>query len=143
MQPVLPRAEDAFMTALLALGRRMRQRLPGDPLDYSVMPLLSTLAHCGPVRHGDLADRLRLDASTVSRKVRHLEEHGLVTVAPDAEDGRARNVELLPAGKEALEQMLDRRRALIAAVLDTWPPADRDALSRLLDRFNHDLENLA
>ena len=142
MQPVdrpAPTAEDAFMAVILALGRRMRQRLPGDVLDYSLLPVLRVLWEGGPARHTAIAERLELDASTVSRKIRHLEERGLVLVSPDATDGRARQVELLPAGLAALEQLLDRRRDLISDVLATWPDADRALLHQLLDRFNHDL----
>jgi len=140
MQPVATRSpEDAFMAMILELGRRMRQRLPGDELDYSLLPVLRVLSEGGPARHTALAERLMLDASTVSRKIRFLEERGLVHVSPDAEDGRARQVGLLPAGVRALEQLLEQRRDLIAAVLHGWPEADRSLLHQLLDRFNHDL----
>ena len=131
------------MAAILELGRRMRQRLPGDELDYSLLPVLRVLWEGGPARHTVLAERLLLDASTVSRKIRHLEERGLVRVSPDAADGRARQVELLPSGLRALEQLLDRRRDVIAEVLDGWPEADRALLRQLLDRFNDDLSGTA
>ncbi len=127
------------MATILELGRRMRRRLPGDELDYSLLPVLRVLCEGGPARHTVLAERLTLDASTVSRKIRHLEERGLVRVSPDAEDGRARQVELLPDGHRAMEQLLDRRRDLIADVLADWPETDRDQLHRLLARFNSDL----
>jgi DNA-binding MarR family transcriptional regulator len=127
------------MATILELGRRMRQRLPGDALDYSLLPVLRVLWEGGPARHTALAERLMLDASTVSRKIRSLEERGLVRVSPDEKDGRARQVELLPSGYSALTQLLDQRRDLIAAVLAPWAEADRDALHQLLDRFNHDL----
>ena len=131
------------MATILELGRRMRQRLPGDELDYSLLPVLRVLSEGGPARHTVLAERLLLDASTVSRKIRQLEERDLVRVSPDAADGRARQVELLPLGQRALEQLLDRRRDVIADVLVGWPDADRALLRRLLDRFNHDLSTNA
>ena len=31
------------MATILVLGRRMRQRLPGDELDYSLLPVLRLL----------------------------------------------------------------------------------------------------
>ena len=127
------------MTVILELGRRMRQRLPGDVLDYSLLPVLRVLFEGGPARHTALAERLELDASTVSRKIRHLEERGHVRVTPDATDGRARQVELLPSGVQALEQLLARRRDIIGDVLATWPESDRALLHQLLDRFDHDL----
>ena len=127
------------MATILELGRRMRQRLPGDELDYSLLPVLRVLWEGGPARHTVLAERLLLDASTVSRKIRQLEERDLVRVSPDAADGRARQVELLPSGQRALEQLLAQRRDVIAEVLVDWPEPDRTAFHRLLDRFNADL----
>jgi DNA-binding MarR family transcriptional regulator len=127
------------MTTILEVGRRMRQRLPADELDYSLLPVLWVLCEGGPARHTALAERLLLDASTVSRKVRHLEELGLVRVSPDEHDARARQVELLPAGRRALDALRERRRDLIAEVLSTWPEADRTLLHQLLQRFNDDL----
>lgn len=132
--------EDALIAALLTLGRRVRQRLPGDTFDPLLMPVLKTLDACGPSRHTTLTERLQLDASTVSRKVRHLEGLGLVQVVPDREDGRARQVELLPAGRQALEELLGVRREAIRELLDGWPAEDRDRLRDLLDRFIADLE---
>lgn len=130
--------EDVFMATILELARRMRRRLPGDELDYSLLPVLRVLCE-GPARHTVLAERLTLDASTVSRKIRYLEERGLVRVTPDAEDGRARQVELVPDGHRALEQLLDQRRDVIADVLVDWPEPDRAQLRDLLVRFNSDL----
>src|SRR3954452_12200228 len=132
-------AEDALIAAMLTLGRRMRQRLPGGGFDASLMPLLKALQDGGPVRHTALAERLQLDASTVSRRVRHLEDLGLVKVSADRDDGRARQVELLPAGRRALEQLLGVRRDVLSRVLDAWPDSDRDRLRDLLDRFTTDL----
>ena len=132
-------AEDALIAAMLTLGRRMRQRLPGDGFDASLMPVLKALHEGGPVRHSALAGGLHLDASTVSRRVRHLEELGLVEVAADRDDGRARQVHLTPAGGRALEQLLDVRRDLITRVLGEWLETDRERLRDLLDRFTSEL----
>jgi DNA-binding MarR family transcriptional regulator len=104
------------------------------------MPVLKVLHACGAVRHTRLAELLQLDTSTVSRKVRHLEELGLVQIVADREDGRARQVELLPAGRGALEQLLAVRRAAIRQVLAHWPARDREQLRVLLDRLVTDLE---
>src|SRR3954462_9864082 len=105
--------EDVFMATLLTLGRRMRQRIEGDELDYSLIPVLKSLWENGSTRHTTLAERLMLDASTVSRKVRYLEDRGLVGFRNDEQDGRARQVEILPEGRRLLRQMVGRRHRLI------------------------------
>ena len=78
--------EDALMSLMMALGRRVRHRQPGDMVDFSAFPILKVLSHQGPTRLSALAHSLDLDASTVSRHARALEERGLLerTGAPAA-----------------------------------------------------------
>jgi DNA-binding MarR family transcriptional regulator len=140
--PDRPAAEDTFMAVLVAVGSVLRQRLPGDEHDFSLLPVLVELDRCGPVRHSDLADRLRLDASTVSRRVKHLAEQDLVAVTQDTSDARARRVQIRPAGRKALAQLRSRRRDLLGEVMQGWDPRDRDELQRLLARFLDDLGDM-
>lgn len=130
------------MAVLLRLSARMRRRLPGDDLDHTMLPVLRVLAELAPVRHTDLAERVQLDASTVSRHVRHLEERGMACSRHDDSDGRVRLVELLPEGRRALEEMLGRRRQVISEVVAGWPEEDSRALRDLLAQFESDLESV-
>ncbi len=132
-------AEDAVMGTLMALGRRMRQRMTDDTLDFSVVPILKTLDGCGAMRLSNLAASLDLDASTVSRHVKQLEEHGYLQRTSDPDDGRASRIAVSDAGRDALKAHYDRRKRLITAVLDTWSDADRESLRQTLDRFNKEL----
>ena len=129
------------MAVLLRLSSRMRRRLPEDELDHTMLPVLRVLGEHGPVRHTELAERVQLDASTVSRHVRHLEERRLTRTTHDHHDGRVRLVELLPAGHRVLEVMLGARRRIVAELLEGWPEQDRDTLGALLSRLERDLED--
>lgn len=131
------------MAVLVAVGPVLRQRLPGDEHDFSLLPVLVELDRCGPVRLNDLADRLRLDASTVSRRVKQLAEQDLVAVTQDTSDARARRVQIRPAGRKALTRLRSRRRDLLGEVMRSWDPQDRDELQRLLARFLDDLDDIS
>src|SRR4051795_1568540 len=87
--PAPETAEDAVMSLMMALGRRLRQRQPGDAIDYSAFPLLKLLSHQGPMRLSALAAVIGLDASTVSRHARQLEDRGLLERTDDPDDRRA------------------------------------------------------
>ena len=132
-------AEEAVLMATIRIGRRMRQRLPGEELEFSLIALMKALAHRGALRLTDLAGVLDLDASTVSRHVRTLEERGLVTRTTDPDDGRATRLALTDEGRERLEAGASRRRALIAELLEDWSPDDRETLRRLLTRLADDV----
>jgi len=132
-------AEEAVLMATIRIGRRMRQRLPGEELEFSLIALLKALAHRGALRLTDLAAVLDLDASTVSRHVRTLEERGLVARTTDPDDGRATRLALTDEGRDRLEAGAARRRALVAELLEDWSPEDRETLRRLLTRLSDDV----
>jgi DNA-binding MarR family transcriptional regulator len=128
--------EEAVLMATVRVGRRLRTRLPGDEFDFSSLALLKTAAHQGPIRLSSLASALNLDASTVSRHVRTLEDRGLLERDADPEDGRASRVAVTARGLRALEEGAERRRALIGEVLAGWDDADRETLRALLHRLS-------
>jgi DNA-binding MarR family transcriptional regulator len=129
-------AEDAVLGTLMALGRRMRQRQPDDTLDFSLVPILKVLGACGPMRLSALADALELDASTVSRHVKQLEDRGHLGRTTDPEDGRASRIEVTEAGRAALCDHMDRRKRVVTTALSDWSASDRETLRTLLDRVN-------
>jgi DNA-binding MarR family transcriptional regulator len=132
-------AEEAVMVLLGRLGRRMRSRLPGEDLDFPAILLLKALLQ-GPMRLSSLAAHLDVDASTVSRQVRQLEDRGLVERAGDPDDGRASRIALSDEGRVRLERGGRRRRAFVAQLLEEWPAQDREQLRLLLNRLLEDLD---
>jgi len=128
------------MVTLARLGRRMRQRMPGEELDFSAILLLKALLR-GPLRMSALAAALELDASTVSRQVRHLEDRGLLERTSDPDDRRASQVALSEKGRARLEEGAARRRAMVSDLLRAWPGEDRERLRQLLTRLLDDLDH--
>lgn len=61
--------------------------------------LLSYVDKLGPVRPGELAAGLKMDASTLTRNLRPLVDAGWVVVEA-GDDARSRRVSLTPAGRE-------------------------------------------
>jgi DNA-binding MarR family transcriptional regulator len=133
--PAPETAEDALMSLMMALGRRMRQRQPGDEIDYSAFPLLKLLSHQGPMRLSTLAAVLGLDASTVSRHARQLEDRGLLERTLDPDDRRASRVAVSEQGNACLAKGFDTRKQLMTHALDGWTDEERDTLRELLHRL--------
>ncbi|EKA60532.1 MarR family transcriptional regulator [Janibacter hoylei PVAS-1] len=74
-----------------------RQALDPQAMSRTDYALLGTLAHCpteAGIRISKLAESLGHDLSTISRRVSHLETHGLLERLPDPSDGRASTVRL-------------------------------------------------
>ena len=61
--------------------------------------LLSHVALAGPIRPSDLAQRMRIDASTLTRNLQPLIAQGWLTLGP-GEDARSRLVAVTDTGRE-------------------------------------------
>jgi len=76
--------------------------------------LLSHIAKLGPVRPGELAAAMEMDASTLTRNLQPLLKQGWVEVGP-GDDGRSRLVQVTDAGRvKRAEAQRDWKRAQLA-----------------------------
>ncbi len=107
----------------------------GVSLEYAAFQLVRRLEESGPIRASDVASRMGLDLSTVSRQVSHLESVGFVERSPDPLDGRASLLTLSDAGRLASTRICDARRAMFAEMLADWPADDVERFGELLTRF--------
>jgi DNA-binding MarR family transcriptional regulator len=131
--------------ALRTLSKRVYWRPPGGRtttghrIDRAGYACLVSLEDCGETRLSELAGRLELDVSTVSRQVRLLEDAKLVGRRPDPLDGRASLLTLTPEGSRELGAQRSIRMATLEDALRDWPENDRVALLTLLDRLSDDV----
>ena len=69
-----PTPEEAVIGLVMQAGRRRRTRHPEDQVDPSTFPLATQLMCHDCMRLSDLAAAVELDASTVSRQIKQLED---------------------------------------------------------------------
>jgi DNA-binding MarR family transcriptional regulator len=93
------------------------------PLGMTVTQLtfLVIVARRGPVSPGEVAKRLNMDKSTLSRNVRLMEDHGWLSVSPDQ-------------GRSQLLTIESRGRKLIEKALPLWQGAQERARELLGER---------
>ena len=109
-------------------------------LDRSGYLMLHALRDGGPQHVRALADRLGIDASTVTRQAVALERAGHVERSRDPQDLRAVVVTATDSGRRAFASQRRRRSATYEAVLDGWSATDRETLADLVERLNTDLD---
>lgn len=97
----------------------------GQPVSVSEAHALMELAAAESLRPASLAQRLRLEKSTVSRLVRQLEKRSWVTRAPDPEDGRAVQLRLTDAGRDAADKLARSRADKFDALMRALPEEQR------------------
>lgn len=142
MQPAIDRVGDCLATLV------RHARLPGaDELEEAIglrvdaagAVILERLDPNAGTRLRDLADRLGLAPSTISRQLPPLETAGYVTRHPDPDDGRASLLHLTPSGVEARDRVAAYRTAWVSDLVAHWPDQDIAQLADLLERFVHAL----
>ncbi len=123
-----------FRGRRLARAHVQAARAAGVSLDPPGLFLLSRVAE-RPTRLTEIAGRIGLDPSTISRKMQELEGAGLLTRQPDSDDRRAATLDVTPRGKEVVELAERGRLAFLERLLEDWSERDRRELARLLGRL--------
>ena len=131
------------LTRITYLSTRARQHerlmaLAGVPLDRAAVALLRQIADSEPLRPGELAARLGVEASHVTRTVQQLQKAGYVTRVPDPYDRRAQRIELTDAGGEAIAKVRDAGVRGMQMALSDWSPEELRHLATLFHRMVDD-----
>ena len=88
---------------LRQLVRRVSQRYDAEVgkagLKTTQYSLLSHVLRLGPIRPGDLADAMTMDASTLTRNLKPMIDAGWLDLSA-GDDGRSRSVSITPAGRD-------------------------------------------
>ena len=134
-----PAREQAAVEALMVASRAfvgLAARSLAD-LDADItLPQFRTLvvlASRGPQRSVDISNELGVAASTGQRMCDRLVRKGLVDRSRSTSDRRVVQLRLSVAGRDLVEQVLNRRRAelsrIVAATPDLWQPRVTEALT--------------
>jgi DNA-binding MarR family transcriptional regulator len=105
------------------------------PITGAGLTALRSIERNGPMAVSELARKVRVDLSTMSRQLRPLEAAGLVARTADPDDGRVAWLTVTAKGQKVLARV---DRAVIEdfdAALADWTDGDRAQLASLLDRF--------
>ncbi|MGX1274064.1 MarR family winged helix-turn-helix transcriptional regulator [Streptomyces phaeoluteigriseus] len=131
------------LSRITYLSTRARQHdrlmaLAGVPLDRAAVALLRQVADSEPLRPGELAQRLGVEASHVTRTVQQLQKSGHVTRVPDPDDGRAQRIRLTDAGRGAIERVREAGARGMQLALADWFPEELRLLAALFPRMVDD-----
>lgn len=134
---------DTIETEMAVLARslevlRRRGRIHRE-MDRAGYLLLRTLEETGPLPISQLAERVGLDGSTVTRQVAALEGDGFAERCADPTDRRCSIVRPSAHGHRLMREVQLQRRDRFEELLTGWSDADRADLARLLARLNRSI----
>jgi DNA-binding MarR family transcriptional regulator len=124
--------------ALLQRGleRLARRSAIHRDLDRASYLAARTLEATGPISLKDLAARLGVDASTMTRQIATMENAGLLHRYADPDDGRVSLIELSPAGRRKMRTVQRARRERIHDLFAGWTKREQREFGQLLGMFN-------
>ncbi|MFE5919466.1 MarR family winged helix-turn-helix transcriptional regulator [Streptomyces sp. NPDC056468] len=131
------------LTRITYLSTRARQHdrlmaLAHVPLDRAAVALLRQVADSESLRPGELANRLGVEASHVTRTVQQLQKSGYVTRVPDPQDRRAQRIELTEPGRQAIARVREAGARGMQIALSDWTPEELRQLATLFHRMVDD-----
>jgi DNA-binding MarR family transcriptional regulator len=125
-KPLPPQFQKHDMCACFNLRKAARAvtqafdaHLQPSGLRVTQLSVLGALHHGGPSSVSDLADRLVMDRTTLTRNLQPLQRRDLITLGP-GDDRRTRRITLTDAGRKAM-----------AEAFPLWREAQREIIGRL------------
>ncbi|KAB7845110.1 winged helix-turn-helix transcriptional regulator [Streptomyces mobaraensis NBRC 13819 = DSM 40847] len=119
---------------------RVAARLADRDLRMWHMAVLAALADFGPHAQRELAERLAIDPSDMTKVVDDLAALGHVERTRDPRDRRRLTVTLSPTGATELARLTDDVRAAQDALLAPLTGPERERLHSLLDKVFHHMQ---
>jgi DNA-binding MarR family transcriptional regulator len=121
--------EQQIVALIRAFGLHRPDQTPcGAPISVGEAQALFELAREPGISQNELAARLHLEKSTVSRLAKTLEQRGWLDRLRDKNDSRLLRLRLTAAGSKAVQRLSASRRARFAKVFDAIPAHRRAAL---------------
>lgn len=142
---------EALVEEVFLFGRALKLAVSaGDedsPLPQALTGVLAILATEGECRQTDLASRLCVSQSALSRQIAELVELGYIDRTPDPDDKRASRVCVSAEGHRRLGVIWDRRAKRLSEMLSEWNETEArsalDSIRRLTTTFTENAHETA
>lgn len=102
----------------------------GDVVTVPQLRVLVMLHHSEPMNLTAIAADLGVNPSNASRTCDKLVSRSLVTREDDPNDRRHLAIRLTDQGRQLVDDLMDRRRSIMRAIVDEMRPADQRRLTR-------------
>ncbi|MEQ1900268.1 MAG: MarR family transcriptional regulator [Devosia sp.] len=120
--------------------RALERRLTGGGGGSGTMPVYFALNEGGALSQKALARWAAVEQPTMANTLDRMERDGLVSRAPDPDDGRSMLISLTPLGRERATESLTVARKVNALGLSALKPAEREPFLDMLGRIVAALE---
>lgn len=117
-----------LVLALHSMVRSMRRSANAQGLHPTQLLVLSQLATSGPMRIGELAERVPCSQPTATMVAKGLEAAGFVRRVRDTSDGRAIRLQLTESGRDTILSTAHAQAEVLRQRLDDLDTTDRETI---------------
>lgn len=143
---VQPTTAESLVEEVFLFGRALRRAVSthddSSPLPQALTGVLAILATEGECRQTDLAAKLCVSQSALSRQIAELVDLGYIDRHPDPDDRRASRVCVSLEGHERLAHIWDKRAQRLREMLCEWSETEAlealESIRKLNDTFDDD-----
>lgn len=114
-----------------AVSQRVNRHLLAKNLTISQFGVLEALYHLGPLKPGQLSEKILKSTGNLTLVIDNLVKRGLVERTPDLEDRRCIIVRLTEAGARLIEAIFPGHVAVVVAELSVLTPEEQTQLAAL------------
>ena len=126
------------------IAERYRKRFALKIPEWRVIAVLGdAMARGQALTQRALTSATLMDKVAVNRACKVLEDRGLVTRAPNQEDGRSHLLQLTPEGRSIHEEVMPLALATERELFKGFDPAEQAQFRRLLERMRQQAADLA
>ena len=129
------------------LGRqraiRRGRRLTGLDWTYSALLIMEEMKGNRTLRMSELAELVGTTPPTITKLVKDLEGHGLISRVPDEQDGRASIICLTDEGRRMAESIGRKRIDYLDQVITDWSDDDLERFIVLFERLRADMRRMS
>jgi DNA-binding MarR family transcriptional regulator len=132
----------AFRAMAISVQEGLGARV-GFPLHGPYYATLSRIGRAKECTPSELAELLEYEPSIVSRRVRALEERGLVERRTDPDDRRSSRLRLTENGQKVFDALNDGWLDMINDMVESWTAAELDDFAARFDQLATAFERMA
>ena len=137
-------SDDSLSALLVQVGRAHRSFAEAQLTPLGLYPgqefVLLQLANQSAIAQSELAERMCVEAPTVTRSLQRLEKAGLVYRQADSEDGRIQRVHLTEQGAALIQPLKNIWAELERTMLTDMSAAEQALFRRLLQQALSNLQ---
>jgi DNA-binding MarR family transcriptional regulator len=114
--------------------------LQGRGIDQVSSVILEYCSTHERVRPSDIAAMLKVNPSSITRRIQVMEEEGIISLTKDPQDQRSVLVSITEKGENELEELIGRVTSIFAKVTKEWDIDEIKVFTSAIDRLSFGLK---